>query len=228
MISSDLETCSYRTSNNTFEQQWHFHTVCWFEKLCFVLPRHTLPFPPCGESGWGGNAAEHQKACGSQRKECWPWLGFLTLQDPSGGKKKEILLLSWERWSLFSLGVGECPVCWLGRGEKGETQQGWEPAVGLQVSYKYLEILLWQGQTYCSACGWWKGKAFLQVLMGTSWTLCNLGSHPWLLEKKVSLEGKPWPAQVWESSQQLVLMSFHLPHPAHLSLLYLNQWLVSC
>jgi len=53
-----------------------------------MLLRHTPPFPPSGEAGWGGNTAEHQKACGSQRKECWPWLGFLALQDPSGKQKK--------------------------------------------------------------------------------------------------------------------------------------------
>lgn len=109
----------------------------------------------------------------------------------------------------------------IGGGEKGKRQQFWKPAVTLQVSCKYLEMLLWQEQTYCSACGWWKGKDFLRVLTGTLWTLCNLGIQPWLLEKKVSLEGKSWPVKVWRSSHQLVLMS----HPARPSLLYLNVFI---
>lgn len=152
MISFDLEACSSGTLNHTFKQQWHFHTVCWFEKSCLMLLRHTPPFPPCGEPGQGGNAAGHQKACGRQQKEYWPWLGFLTLQDPSGEKKRPTSPFLRAMESV-QLGAGGCPVCWLGRGQKGDRQWGWEPVVGLQVSCKYPEILPWQDQTYCSAYG---------------------------------------------------------------------------
>lgn len=98
--------------------------------------------------------------------------------------------------AMESAQLGCRGVLCVGWGWEGGSQWGWEPAVGLQESSKYLEILLWQGQTYCSSWGWWKGKAFFHVLMGTSWTLCHLGSHPGLLEKKVSLERKFWPAKV--------------------------------
>lgn len=111
------------------------------------------------------------------------------------GKKNRRYFSFLESHGVCSAWVQGCPVCWVGD-EKGQKQWGREPAVGLQESSKYLGILLWQGQTYCSSWGWWKGKAFFHVLMGTSWTLCHLGSHPGLLEKKVSLERKFWPAKV--------------------------------
>lgn len=134
---SDLETCSCRTLNSTLKQQWHFHNVCRFEKLCLVLPRHTPPFPPCGESGWGGNAAQHQKGSGSQEKECWPWFGFLDLawllwDKRKKKKKKEIILLSWEWLDLFSWGLGVSYVL-VGAWEVGETAR-LGACSGLQVS----------------------------------------------------------------------------------------------
>lgn len=69
------------------------------------------------------------------------------------GKKKEPTSPFLRAMESVQLGAGGCPVCWLGRGQKGDRQWGWEPVVGLQVSCKYPEILPWQDQTYCSAYG---------------------------------------------------------------------------
>lgn len=142
MISFDLEACSSGTLNHTFKQQWHFHTVCWFEKSCLMLLRHTPPFPPCGEPGQGGNAAGHQKACGRQQKEYWPWLGFLTLQDPSGEKKRTYFsflesdgVCSAWGWGMSCVLVGEGAEGWqtVGLGAcSGATsilQVSWDPTV---------------------------------------------------------------------------------------------------
>lgn len=106
---------------------------------------------------------------------------------------------------------------WGVAGEKGERQQGWEPAVDLQVSCSIPT-------SYCgrAKCLWLtKGKAFILVLMGT---LCNLEDSG----KEINPGRKFWPEKLWENSHQLVLMLFNLPHTSHPNLLCLNKWLASC
>lgn len=146
--------------------------------LC--CPGTHRPFLPVGNQGGEETQLNIKKPVEVRRSSAWfSWpcgtpLGF------KKKKKRKRRYFSFLESDLASStrGWGVLRVRWGMRSGRDSK------AGSLQWGYKYPEILLWQGQTYCIACGRWKGKAFLQMLIETWWTLCNLGSHPWLPKGK--------------------------------------------